>query len=555
MLGKIKPSAAIEVLALIAFFTLILYLGHGTSAGHAIRHDFPAGLGASDAYLHAVRAEGIREMGSYRYEAPYTMAGYTDVLGAYPPVLYHLSVLVSLATGMETYDSIILVIAMSMAIAVLIMYFAIKTVDMKMALLSLPAMLLIASGKQYLGGVVFGQLIFMMGSFFLVASVWAMSREPNSVALMGLFFAATLLSHTSETVFLVLLVGLAMAYSLAHSALKGKISGVKSFISEHRKYFMAGLLAAVISIYFLQIFWLIWMKAQPYQGIQVEKVSGSFPAATVNLPEYNFMLIFLGIGILLTAYLYFRKSGQLHKLLNQPKLLLLGFSLFMLLVGFGNYAGLGLRAFQTRFYWPITLAPLFAFGFYQAIKFVHKKLDVIQSAGIALIITGIVLFYLYIPAPPGAMDKARWDGMAWIAENTPSDAVIYVLYSDVYQQSSSLYNTKRVTRLIDINDLAASVNQQQLRRDFNTALPFDGAVGLPYRQGLGFGFHKGEKELGGRYDLCSADYFLVDKASTQVSQINQQIEALLLQHSVSVAYSSSGVSVLRNENPGGDCLG
>src|SRR3989338_1153682 len=92
--GKSKRlETAIEVMVILAFFTAILFLGPASASEHRLKHDYPVGYAASDSYQHQSRAEAIKEMGQYRNEAPHMMAGLTDVVGFYPPVLYHVAVL------------------------------------------------------------------------------------------------------------------------------------------------------------------------------------------------------------------------------------------------------------------------------------------------------------------------------------------------------------------------------------------------------------------------------------------------------------------------------
>ena len=96
----------LEKIILLIFFAILLSLGPGVLFDHKIRHDFPFAYFASDAFQHQVRAEAIKDMGNFRYEAAYISKGVENVAGRYPPVLYHLAVVLSYAAGIEPYDSI-----------------------------------------------------------------------------------------------------------------------------------------------------------------------------------------------------------------------------------------------------------------------------------------------------------------------------------------------------------------------------------------------------------------------------------------------------------------
>ena len=95
----------LEKIFLIVFFTVFLFISVANLWDHKLNHDFPFAYLASDTFQHQVRAESIKQIGNYRYEAPYIVTGYTDNVGFYQPNIYHLGVIFSYLSGLETYDS------------------------------------------------------------------------------------------------------------------------------------------------------------------------------------------------------------------------------------------------------------------------------------------------------------------------------------------------------------------------------------------------------------------------------------------------------------------
>ena len=69
----------LEKIMLIIFFAILLYIGPGVLFDHKIKHDFPFAYGASDAFQHQIRAESIKDMGNFRYEASYLVKGVENI--------------------------------------------------------------------------------------------------------------------------------------------------------------------------------------------------------------------------------------------------------------------------------------------------------------------------------------------------------------------------------------------------------------------------------------------------------------------------------------------
>lgn len=566
---NVRFAAVAEIAIIAVVFALMLYLGPGTASQHRLAHDSPVGYSASDSFQHLARAQSIKDMGQYRMEAPYIVAGLQDIIGFYPPLIYHLTALLSHATGLQTHDALILLIGLAIALGGLLSYFLARSLGKPVALMAIPLILFMATGKSFLGVVTFGQMPFFLSALFLLGTGWAMSNAglPRSAVLIAMFLTGTTMTHTSETIFLAILLGLIFLLAAAKWLPQKKIEGIKAMASENRQLILGLILAAAATLYFWPMFIGIWLKALPYR-FTVEVTSASFPAATVFPTDYGFMLVALLLGIAATVLLMIQKRQELGNVLHS-KMFPLFFSLFMLIAGYGTYAGFGLRSFQLRLAWPLLLAPLAAFGTYQLIRmavlpFLRKIIKdaaptMFYAAVAAMLSIGVIAAY-YEPPSSGGIGADRWNAMRWIADSTPGNATVYVLYSHAFSQTSALYSTERRTYFLEFPTFAGIINQLVANGTFNrmtpVTIPSDSGPGFPYRTGsFSFDRHISTTKTSDMIDICSAGYYLIDKAlgDQALTQANIYFLQQFVNKGMTVEYDTPAAIVLRNH--GGDCIG
>ncbi len=563
-----RKTSIVEIAIIAAVFALMLYLGPGTASQHRLAHDSPVGYSASDSFQHLARAQSIKDMGQYKMEAPYIVAGLQDVVGFYPPVIYHLTALVSHATGLQTHDALMLLMGLAIALGGLLSYYFARSLGKPVALLAIPLILFMATGKSFLGAVTFGQMPFFLSALFLLGTGWAMSNAglPRSAVLIAMFFTGTAMTHTSETIFLAMLIGLIFLFAAVKWLPKQKADGIKAIVAENKQLILALVIATAATLYFWPMFIGIWLKALPYR-FTVETTSASFPAATVFPTDYGFMFIAMLLGIAATALFMIQKRQELGNVLHS-KLFPLFFSLFMLIAGFGTYAGFGLRSFQLRLAWPLLLAPLAAFGTYQLIKiavlpFLRKILKETALptfyAAVAIILSIGVIASYYEPPSDGGIGADRWNAMRWISANTPGNATVYVLYSHAFSQTSTLYSTERRTYFLELQNFVSIINQIVVSGTFNrmtpVTIPSDSGPSFPYRTGpFSFGRHISTTKTSDVIDICSAGYYLIDKAlgDQTLTQANLYLFQQFLRANMSIVHDTPSAAVLRNN--GGDCI-
>ncbi len=547
----------IEILYLILIFGLLMYVSVGTLWDHKIEHDFPYGYLASDGFQHQVRAESIKNMGNYRNEAFYAVKGSTfaPVIGFYSSLSHHLAVLLSYNSGLETYDTIYFLVFLMPIISAFIMYLMIRKFSKNIALLAIPFSFLVFARNNFIL-ITWGHWPAFFGHFFLICIFWAMLRFKlkASYVLLGLFMSASFLSHPSEFIFGVLFIGLYLVVDF--------IRIKKIDVSSVKKVIFAGVLFFILCFYYFIIWKSTWVANQGvsyYLNLFSITSYGNDPF--VYLSFFKWLWVILGIGLIVGVFLLRKKKNVA---------LLVGF--FVLVISYGNYFGFERHALRTRALWGIYLSVFFGLGVYYVLKFLVKKWRKEYS-----IVLGVVFLLIFggflgqlsniIPVrdtftSPGIMNKYHWDAMVWISENTALDSKVYFFYGDTYEQDAQLRNVERAHFLAITDDLIASLQNKTIKRFYLTERPGDtGGIGSPYRKSFfkfGFATHETDEYITRQRDICEFDYYIFDKASSYypaLAQYNALIANKLMENDfIDAVYANDLVVVLRNNNPGGDCI-
>ncbi|MDO8480276.1 MAG: hypothetical protein Q7S65_00505 [Nanoarchaeota archaeon] len=521
----------------VAFFVfLFLFFGAGTLWQHELQHDFPYGYLASDTFQHQVRAESIKVMGDYQYEAPWIVAGYTDNVGFYPPVLYHLGVALSYGSGLETYDSAYLIVFLFALLASLAAYQLLKRWSGH-ALLILPFCLLLFAAASY-AGFTWGSWPSLVSQAFLLLFAWSVLTK-QKFWITGIALSAVALTHTSEVIFAAAFWGTLILYRLWKKEFKKEdwIEAIKT-----------GVLFLLVSFWYLIIFYFTWAKAQPYQFSVVTDWGGT---PVVPLGSFGVLLALMLLGLLL---LFWKRDTRELGL----------FVLLMLVFGFGNLFGFDQRAFQLRQFWPVYLgiAAAVGLGFFLSLVRTPK----LVSAGIAVLLALAFAFGApFLPAvqkisSPGIMNPYHWALFQELKEFP--DGKMLFFYGDIYGQNAVLRNSQHAPYLVLQQDYVAAVQNATVKRAYSTRLLGDNhGVYYAYRNGFfDFGYRALEvpkDEYHKMMDVCSFDYIVLDTVSSQpvFAQYNKIIAQLLLKNSwIQPAFTNEVAVVLRNSNPGAECL-
>ncbi len=544
---NLKPS--IEKVFLFIVFFLLLWLGLANLWDHRIKHDFPYGYMASDTFQHQTRAESIKDAGNYKNEAFYIAKGFHDVVGYYPPLIYHTGVIFSQLAGLEVYDGAYFVIFFLACVATLIMYYVIKHFNAIVAYLSLPLAIFIFSSPIYIA-FTWGHWPAVTAQLFLIATIWTVQRFELNKAwiLLAVFFSGIIYTHTSEALFAFFMLLIYFALRLTFKKLSKQ---------EVKQLILAAVVTLVISIYFLILFQGTWGKAQPYK-------LGSYPVWE-GTPGFYFSSFGWLIDIMIVAGMVLGLLVIARKNLNAA--VIAGFSLFI--IGFANYVGFSFRAFQLRFFWPLYLSVFFGLVIYkigfEIGKYSGKRWTGAAAIVVSLILFSVLMYFYYQPiSSQGLMNPYHWKAFNWISSQTQPDAKIYFFYGDIYGQDALLRNVKREHYLVNYQDYSESVRNQSVRRSYKMKIPGDSGAGIPYRKNLfSYGFHALEEPQDyfyGYRNICAFDYYVFDKISSPQTQpaiqLNSAIKGLFLKHGwMHQVFDNEVTSIVKNERPGEDCLG
>ncbi|MBI4452008.1 hypothetical protein HY637_01135 [Candidatus Woesearchaeota archaeon] len=545
-LGKVfKIRLDLEKIVLVIFFGVFLYLGTGFLFDHQLQHDYPYAYMASDAFQHQTRAQSIKDAGNYRDEASYIVMGVEGATGYYPPVLYHLSVILSHLSGLEVYDTIYFSVFFFAALASLVMYLVIRQFNKNVALISLPISLLVFSSGLYTG-FLFGHWPTLLSQFFLICIFWYTSRNNlhKSYIFLGIVMAATFMTHTSETLFAAIyLIIFLIGYLLTNKKIDFGI--IKNFA-------FGAIITLALTLYYFIIFKGVWIPRQPFEFA----ASLRWDNPTIYLMDFKLLLVFMVIGFI--ASLLFIKKSLVPTIA----------SLSMLLVGLSNYIGFREKAFQLRFFWPIFLSFLVGFGIYWILKLIIKEWKVWHSISLSIILI-ILVIIPNIPLIPhyqkiqsnGLMGKEHWDMFNWIAKNAEDDVKVYFFYGDIYSQDALLRNAKRAHYQVTPEGFIDAINKREVRRNYDSELPGDAGGGAPIRESL-FSFKFGIDELPeeirfGTKDICNFNYLVFDRRTAQpvFAQYNLLIaNELLKKDYIKIVFENNNIIVLKNSNVGADCI-
>lgn len=547
---KINITKFTESAYLIIFLSLLLFLGYSNLAENKLEHEFPYGLLASDSFQQQTRVESIKDAGNYKKEAFYIVKGFKDVMGYYPPLIHHLGVLFSYVSGLEAYDTTYFMVFLISIFAAGLMYIIIRQYNKKIAILSLPLSILIFSQKSYIG-YVWGHWGSITAQAILIFTFWSITRldYKNMEIILGIFLGAVGLAHTSELVYVAMFMAYYAIYLLFNKKFTLKII---------KKIGISSIIALLLSGYYLFIFANTFLASNPYSfTISTAADWGGTPL--FYLKDFQALLIIMGVGAILGLFLI--------KKINIP--VLIGF--FMLFIGYTNYIGFRIRAFQSRFFWPIYLSIFLGLGLYIIIKFIPKKFRVLSTYSISIIMILALSNVIAIPniptynriSSPGLMDKYHWEAFKWISENTPQDSKIYFFYGDVYDQDAILRNSKRTHAQIVSKEFVGYLQNKSIKRYYATEWPADHGAGIPYwKSFMSIGRHLKDDNNEGyivyntTVDVCVFDYFVLDKYSRQqaLTQYNIIIANELVNNSAQVVFNNDLVVILKNNRVNGDCI-
>jgi len=276
----LNDERLLETIVLSLFVLLFIYVKLAQPWSYQLSHTSPAFYNANDNFGNAyVYPQYVKETGNFKYEPPYTVAGYKDVVGHYPVLLTHLSAMFSLVSGIETYDTTYLIVTLFSVSAILLIYFVIRRHSKELALLSIPFMIGIFNFDFEIARA-FGLWIYLTGALFLAAVIWISDKldEKYAFVLLALFLSGAALGHTSELIFSFMF--------LTTYILLRRVKEKKFDICYLKKFSLGIVLFLVLSAYYLIIFKYTWMVGVAGYEFKVMDAPWFAPNFGVKLSDF-----------------------------------------------------------------------------------------------------------------------------------------------------------------------------------------------------------------------------------------------------------------------------
>src|SRR3989344_5410508 len=124
--SKMAFKLNLELILLLIFIPVFLHISIANSWDNKLSHPFPYSYMASDAFFHEASAQYMKETGRIKYSAPYIYGGHENVYEQHPVFLFELSSTFSIMSGLEVYDSILLISVFAALMMILISYAIIR---------------------------------------------------------------------------------------------------------------------------------------------------------------------------------------------------------------------------------------------------------------------------------------------------------------------------------------------------------------------------------------------------------------------------------------------
>ncbi len=535
-----------EKIFLLLFLAAALYIGAANIFSAEVSHSYPYAYYASDPFIHYLTTESLKENGNFLHVSKWYTANQSNVEYCLPPQNYMMAAAFSFNSGLESYDAIYFISVIAAVINAFIIYIMLRKISKNAAIISLPFTLIVFT-KIFVASFTWGQWQAAVAYMFFAAALWALSEIKHNYAfvLYAIFASACFLTHYPEFIFLGF-------FMLIYAAVRFFFKELT--LDEIKNIAFASVLTLILIFWELLRFYGIWVKGTKNELGGAEL---SLPITGIPVPGFMDFTVVLVIAIFV---------GVIFSLLllRKERHVILMYSIFILMMWWSNYLGLTKRTVTLRYTAPIVLAVLIGVGIYYLLKSFIKDWKQVYSFGLAcVLLAGVIYFFMTPTGSPGWMIQERWDAMSWIAKNTPQTTTVLYLYGDGYEQHNPLASTKRLNFRLLPDAMIAAAQKGEIKRTY-LARDVTGMCSImePYRKSLlEYGFYAREKPNVNAHqevDICSFEYYFIEKASARIPQLAQYNVAIgneLIQHGFVPVFNNQLVTILKNNNPGVNCIG
>lgn len=473
---------ALATISLICVFGLFFWYGPGLSMEHSIVHEFPFNYRASDAFVHLSYLQGLNESGAWKYYKPGISLGYGDVLAFNPPLLYLAADQFSIISGLPLHDSIYYLIYFFCAVAVFLAFGFAYIYSELGAVLLLP-FALIFTVDRWTTLFTWGTWPYVLGSVFLIAC-FIVVRRPYLLALM---LAGAALSHTSEYIF-------ACAFVIAYMVYTGRIF----------KWVVPIAISFFLSLYYLTIFKYTWMVVTPY-NFKVQLASTYKGIWIPSLASFNLLGYVLIPAIIILLIILLSNLLTRHKI-NQLQFAIL----FILIVSFTNLVGFGLRAFQTRLFWPIYLGLIPCVVWQYIPKFKFKSIAAFSLGSLICLALVGTTTYEESPSLYGIISPEKWALFNYI-NSLSEDSRVLFFFNIRFDQNAQFFILNKRAYYVLPSSIDEQFNQRKLSPIHKIYHLGEGKSNYAYFNNFQFKYHLTEYGSPIKNEsVCEYDYLVFD---------------------------------------------
>ncbi len=427
----------------------------------------------SDTGWHTRYAKWVADSGEALYWPAFVLANVEGGISPQPPLFYVFVGSFSAITSSSAYDMAFFIVGFFTVLVPLLVFVVVRRLfDERAALVALG--LSIIPPMNWLFNFYFGFWLDLYPwalipavFFFLVYSYGNKSMLPP--VLIGLMLGVQFMAHVPEFSYTI-------AFVIALTAL---------FLVLKRIPVSYGLKMAVILVTFVLVILYYYPLAKvTYLGNEdilknlghPQKIPDYFPPVGINMYLLAFAL--LGAGITLKKLFISRDMGQLSFVL---------FALFMLAVGYSYLVGmLPDRAVRQMYpaYAIFMFFPAVGISFVLSKFFKNHFIWLLAALVIAVASFGATYGQMERASQYQLFDREKWDGLAWIRDNTPKDSLVLPLFS--FGQSIGYYSERYPVQA----ELELGFTQETLKKMCAGEYPseFTGILGgqTPYLERLGY---------------------------------------------------------------------
>ncbi len=348
------------------------------------------------------------------------------------------------------------------------------------------------------------------------------------------------LGHASEAIF-------AAGFLAFYFVLKRLKDG--AFDKPWAKHAVLGFgISLILSAYYLIIFKYTWMAGMPYK-FEVMDAPPFAPNFGVKLSDFGMTVLLIIAGILIgLKRLAFRKRDEFS-------FTAVAAGLFILIIGYTNYIGFGIRAWQTRITWPIYFAVFSGIAVYYLGKKFLKNWNFKYAAAISL--TLLILFSCTHEGKlrgEGLGDLDGWNTLMWIKNNTPDNSKTMYFYGVLPSKPFSLWAAGRVPYIVNFEDYADGANKGIIKSKYSVNPFIDESAKIPYMKNLfEYKYLADDPTLQRTLFSDEMDYYILaigpnSAGNPNVAQYNMAIrETFLKNPKIRESYRNKEYSILKKE--------